>query len=213
MKLRPELPPLIPRIAALRVSDRGYPVPFFVQWIHGQPDFRIMDPAAMSACVDDDLCWICGQRLGRFKAFVSGPMCGVNRTSAEPPSHKDCGEWAVQACPFLARPNMVRREDELSRKSMANVAGTAITRNPGAVMVWTTTSFTIFDDGNGKPLFKMADPVSVSWWKEMRPATRAEVLESVNTGLPFLIDMCEGRPEDLAALVELRADFEKYLPA
>ena len=39
------LPPMPSRIAALPVDERGYPVPWFVAWIDGKPEFRCADPA------------------------------------------------------------------------------------------------------------------------------------------------------------------------
>jgi hypothetical protein len=38
--IRPELPPLPPRIAKLPLSDRGYPVPWFVQWLVRCPNCK-----------------------------------------------------------------------------------------------------------------------------------------------------------------------------
>jgi hypothetical protein len=35
-------------------------------------------------------------------SFVVGPMCGINRNSAEPPSHKECAQWSARNCPFLS---------------------------------------------------------------------------------------------------------------
>ena len=34
----------------------------------------------------------------------------MNRTSAEPPSHRDCAEFAVKACPFLTQRELTRRK-------------------------------------------------------------------------------------------------------
>lgn len=203
---------MIPRIAKLPVSSRGYPVPFFVQWINGEPDFRVMDRDKWLLCVTQKLCWVCGEKLGVNKAFIAGPMCAINRTSAEPPAHKDCGEWTIQACPFLVRPKMTRREDELSRAAQENVAGTSITRNPGAAMVWVTNKYKVFDDGYGKPLIEIGEPLSVSWWAEGKPATYAQVNESISTGLPLLEKMCAGQEDDLAELARRREALEPWLP-
>jgi len=197
--VRKDLPPLIPRIAALPVDERGYPVPFFVAWINGKPEFRMADSAKLVRCVKEKLCWVCGQKLGRNMAFVIGPMCAVNRTTAEPPSHLDCAEWSVKGCPFLSKPQMVRREDELTESNKGNVAGEMITRNPGVILIWVTRSYRIFQDPSGKPLFQIGEPDHTSWWRLGRPATRAEVLESIQSGIPLLEAKCEG-PDDLKAL-------------
>jgi hypothetical protein len=41
----------------------GLPVPYFVKWIDGKPDFRIMDPERVANCVNNHLCGICGKKL------------------------------------------------------------------------------------------------------------------------------------------------------
>ncbi len=199
--VRPGLPKLTDRIAALPVSESGYPIPFFVAWVDGRPEFRLADPAKQAACVKLRLCWTCGQQLGLYKAFVIGPMCAINRVSGDPPSHVDCAGWSVRGCPFLSRPNMVRREDELTEKNKGNVPGIMIERNPGVSLIWVTKSFKLFPDHAGKPLMEIGEPEEVSWWREGRPATRAEVLESIESGLPLLLAMCEqeSTPERQAA--------------
>jgi hypothetical protein len=189
-RLRADLPPLIPRIAALPVDERGYPVPFFVAWIEGKPDFRVADPAKLARCVKEKLCWVCGDVLGAYKTFTIGPMCAVNRTTAEPPEHRECAEWSVLGCPFLSRPNMVRREDETTAEYEQHVAGVMIKRNPGVIAIWTTKNFNFFPDGAGRFLIRIGEPEHVSWWREGRRAARAEIMASIETGLPLLQNQC-----------------------
>src|ERR1700752_594778 len=124
------------RIAGLQRDHRGYPVPWFVVWLdeHEQPvapgegraEFRVLAPGAIRDAVRG-ACWICGQRMGRHMTFVIGPMCAVNRTSADPPSHHDCATYAARACPFLARPQARRRENAMPGESV-EPAGTMIKR-------------------------------------------------------------------------------------
>lgn len=210
-KLRSDLPPLPSRIAALPVDERGYPVPFFVAYPDGKPDFRVADARKVNLCLANHLCWVCGQRLGHFKSFPIGPMCAVSRTTAEPPSHLECAEWSVKACPFLSRPHMVRREDEVTERTAGNVAGVMFERNPGVTAIWTTFTFGLFPDGKGKMLIGVGDPVSVSWWREGRAATRAEVMESLETGLQALIEVCLSG-EDVPGLRDAVHQTYKYLP-
>src|SRR5580692_7475343 len=94
------------RMTALPIDERGYPVPWFVDWIDGKPEFRAMDPRKFVRAIKEKLCWVCGQRLGVNVCFVAGPMCGINRTSSEPPSHRECAVWSAQNCPFLNNPRM-----------------------------------------------------------------------------------------------------------
>ena len=84
--LRRSLDPLPPQMARLPIA-RGYPVPWFVAWVDGRPEFRAVRPGQVEHALKHRLCWVCGTSLGRFKTFVIGPMCGINRTTAEPPCH------------------------------------------------------------------------------------------------------------------------------
>lgn len=206
------MPALTERIARLPVDERGYPVPFFVTWFDGKPDFRIADTEKLVRCVKEKLCWTCGEPLGKFMAFPIGPMCSVTRTTAEPPNHRECAEWSVKGCPFLSRPGMVRREDEVTKAGKDRVAGIMIDRNPGVTAIWSTREFKLFPDQKGGVLFNVGTPDSVSWWREGRTATRAEVEESVQTGLPFLLKVCDG-PEDVAALQRSVVVAVRYWPS
>lgn len=182
--LRPGLPPLPDRMRSLPTDARGYPVPWFVAWVDGVPDFRTADARKQYRCVTEHRCWLCGERLGSYLAFVIGPMCAVNRISSEPPSHRACAEFAVQACPFLVRPAAQRREANLPTEAIP-AAGHTIARNPGVALVWITRGYTVVEAPGGV-LFHVGEPVEVHAWAEGRAATPEEVHESVRTGLPSL---------------------------
>jgi hypothetical protein len=98
------------RIAKLPRDDRGYPVPWFVAWVDGRPDFRVIEGGRIFEALKERRCWVCGEKLGRYLAFVIGPMCAINRITSEPPSHRDCALFAARACPFLTMPRMKRNE-------------------------------------------------------------------------------------------------------
>lgn len=217
-ELRSELPPLTKRIARLPLDHRGYPVPWFVEWVEGdgpgvenltavpigqgRPDFRIMSGERRAIAHREGRCWVCGEPLGRFKAFLVGPMCAVNRTSAEPPSHRDCAEWSAVACPFLTRPHARRRDHDMPEEM--NVPGYAIKRNPGVALVWVVEKYRLRSVPNGV-LFDIGEPVDVGWYAEGREATRAEVMESIESGLPALQELADaqaGGSDALAAEVE-----------
>ena len=210
--LRPELEPLPSRMQALSVDERGYVVPWFVDWLDGKPEFRAMDMKKWIRAVREKLCWVCGQRLGRYMTFVAGPMCGINRTSSEPPSHLDCAEWSARNCPFLSNSKSIRRVDETIGADMSNVAGMALTRNPGVTMLWTCNNYSVFDDGRGKPLLHMGEPVHVKWYAEGLPATRQQVEESIASGLPALVAVAQQQEGAMKFLDEARQRFERHLP-
>lgn len=176
-------------IKALPRDKRGYPVPAFVEWFDGEPDFRVISPKFMVKCITEHCCWICGKPITeRTFSFVLGPMCAVNRINSEPPNHNACAMFAAINCPFLAHPKMKRNERDLPEHR--HTAGIHIDRNPGCSLVWQTMSYTpqVVDNG---VLFQVGDPVRVDAYAEGRRATREEVAESVRTGLPFLVEAAE----------------------
>lgn len=201
--LRPELEPLPARLQVLPVA-RGYPVPWFVAWIDGGPEFRMVEAGKRDKAIIERRCWVCGDHLGRYMTFVLGPMCGINRTSAEPPCHLECAQWSARNCPFLSRPNMERREDEFTAQA-SPVPGFMIRRNPGVTLLWTTRSYDLFDDGKGGVLLSIGDPTCLEWYAKGRPATRDEVVESVLTGLPILTDIAAQEGPDALLDLERRA--------
>lgn len=199
--------PVPKRMQSLPVDKRGYPVPFFIDWVdengfpgpHGQgrPDFRAMRVEALLACSRGRVCWICGQEMGSFKAFVIGPMCMVNRTISEPPSHLECATFAAMACPFLANPEAHRAKRP---NDAIDAPGAPICRNPGVAVVWVTKTFKTFSarsghmggvDFNRGLLFALGEPTRVECFREGRRATRAEVMASIKSGLPELERIAE----------------------
>lgn len=181
-----KLPSMPARIAKLPRDHRGYPVPYFVAWIDGKPDHRIADQRKMERARERGLCNLCGEALGTYKAFVIGPMCSINRISAEPPSHRDCAEFAVRACPFLSIPAKSRRDHNLP-EAHDEAPGNMIHRNPGVALIWITKTFTYFREDKGT-LYRLGDPETTLWFCEGRPATHGEAMQSMTTGLPILMD-------------------------
>jgi hypothetical protein len=207
--LREGLPPLPDQLADAPIDERGFPVPWFVAWIDGKPDFRCMDSRKLVRAVEDRLCWTCGGALGAHKVFAIGPMCAVSRSTAEPPSHLACAEFAVKACPFLTEPKRHRREKDMPATRLE--VGEMIKRNPGVTALWTTKKYDVFRVENGI-MFTLGPALSVSWWCRGRAATRDEVIASMETGLPTLREMSDNA-KDLADLEQAYAEAQRLLPA
>jgi hypothetical protein len=215
--LRPELPTPIPQRILRLPIHRGYPVPWFVTWVNekdepqprgqGTPEFRVITRHVIAEAHGRSLCWICGGPLGRYRTFVIGPMCAVNRTSAEPPGHRECGDWSARACPFLSRPHARRREAGLPEEAVSP-GGIMLRRNPGVSLVWTTERYRLRHDPNGGILFNIGDPHAVAWYCEGRPASYDEVWASIESGLPNLRELCDTP----AAHAALDAYIERALP-
>jgi hypothetical protein len=199
----------------LPIDERGFPVPWFVDWPDGKPDHRVIDGRKFYAAVKQQRCWVCGVRLGRVKASVIGPMCAVNRITSEPPCHPQCARYAVVACPFLSKPRARRNEKELP-EGRREAAGIALDRNPGIGVVWeslhASKPFSPMAGQQGT-LFELGAPHRVTWWREGRPASCDEVRESIFAGLPALLQVAhqEG-PEAVAALAEATVKAMKLLP-
>lgn len=186
--LRDSLPPLPDRMKKLPVDERGYPVPWFVGWVEGKPDFRVVRPGGIAIAYKKNLCWICGDYMGTHKALVIGPMCAVNRVTSEPASHLECAQFAVKACPFLTLPQAKYRQANMPEHNKA--AGVPLSRNPGVSVIWVTLHYVPFKVGTGY-LFKLSAPVQLEWWREGRVATRAECYTSMRGGMPALIEAAE----------------------
>jgi hypothetical protein len=108
---------------------------------------------------------------------------------------------------------MARREGGL--EDTTATAGIMIARNPGVSCLWTTRSpgAAPFDDGAGGLLLNLFPPTALAWFREGRTATRAEVLESVESGLPQLRALAEqDGPEAVAELERLRGLAEPCWP-
>jgi hypothetical protein len=180
-------------VGRLPHDRHGRPVPWFVAWIDGVPDFRVLRSNAPARALAGNLCWVCGQQFTPIdsRAFVVGPMCVVNKNSAEPPAHYLCAAYSAQTCPFLTRPGMTRRDRHLP-EGVEDPPGGFITRNPGVAAVWVARSNTwrpVAVDGG--LLFDLGQARRVEWYAQGREATRAEVMDSLRTGLPALRELAE----------------------
>jgi hypothetical protein len=218
-----ELPPIPPKIAKLRLDRRGYPVPWFVQWMKGiqpteageigaEPDFRIISGEKRVRAYTTGLCWICGEQMGAHRIFPIGPMCLINLTTQEPPCHRACAEYAVQACPFLTQPRRRRNGEGLPEGATAD--GEMIERNPGVTALVEAKSYFRFNDDEGGWLIKLVEPIRVDWWAHGRQAMRKEVKVSIDSGLPLLsrLAMAEGE-EAMDELARLTGKAMRWMPA
>lgn len=203
--------PMPERIAALPRDHRGFPVPWFVAWIDDKPHFPTMSEQRLQQAIEDDRCWICGHPIeGPLRAYVVGPMCAVNRTSGEPPSHEMCADYAARACPFLANPDRARKP---RIEGQREPAGRAIYRNPGVALVWVTRGTRLKDDGRGGLLFDIGDPVLTRWYAHGGAATREEAEASMDSGVELLREVAEEQgPGAVLKLAEMVAAAKRLLP-
>lgn len=198
----------------LPIDARGYPVPWFVQWVDGAPDFRIMDRAKWARALRFGNCWLCGDPCGKQRTFVIGPMCAINRTTSEPGCHYDCAEFAALACPFMTLPAAQYRSANLPPNTQTP-GGVAITRNPGVTCLWSTIEWSVFRATVGAPgqLIHLGEPREVRWFARARAATRDEVEDSIRGGFPLLEEAARAQGlNSVATLHSMRAAFSRWLP-
>ena len=169
---------------------RGFMVPWFVTWIDGAPEFRAMDINKMRLAIRQRRCWICGDVMkGINNPFVVGPMCIVNRISAEPPNHVECARYAAMVCPFLSRPHMIRRStDDIKQEIHMSEAGHP--RNPSACVLYFTRGWQLMhtprEMGGAGVLFEMGAAVGTEWYANGRRATRTEARNAFESGIEIL---------------------------
>lgn len=208
------LPTPPPRIARLPRNKAGYPVPWFVDYVNGEPDFRLADTRKLQGAITLGVCWLCGDSLRNEVlgpaatqfAYVIGPMCAVNRVSSEPPSHRDCALYAAAACPFLTTPGMRRRDDLPDGTVLPD--GEMIRRNPGVTLVWITNTWRMV---GGQQLFDVGEPAETLWFREGRPATAEEAHDAIDSGMPILRSAAEQDTEPERALAGLGKQYARVL--
>jgi len=104
-----------PRIARLERDARGYPIPWNVlRGDDGTPFFTVNDDRKRHRALCEELCPICGERLGRWKWFVGGPLSAFdpNGWFIDLPMHAECARFALATCPYLAAPKWLAREEK-----------------------------------------------------------------------------------------------------
>jgi hypothetical protein len=114
------------RIARLPLTARGYPALFFAAVVDGEPDIRRVSAAKFHRCVKERLCWLCGEALDEIMVFVVSKQAAESRIWFEPPCHRECAEYALAVCPFIADPTRRQRNG---------------TPHPGEYVLYETASY------------------------------------------------------------------------
>ena len=196
--------PLLPdRIGRLPLDRRGIPVPWFVSWRDGTPYFPVIDREKLKTAWAEELCWVCGEKLGSYRGWVMGPMSVIEGATPEPPSHHECAAFSACHCPHLSTP--AAKYNETADPMPGHAPQVNISRiRSGVVAIWITKGrgAAPFAAGSGT-LFKLNPPSRIEWYARGRPANRAEVQDAIALVSPVLRDAAEAEHR--------RAEFERRL--
>ena len=114
------------RLARLPKTQLGYPALFFAVVIDGEPDIRRVSATKFHRCVNEKLCWLCGEPLDELVTFVVTKEMAKLGKWFEPPCHRECAEYAMAVCPFILNPDRRYRNG---------------VRCPGDYELYTTSSY------------------------------------------------------------------------
>jgi hypothetical protein len=174
LKERLALP--LPRRLRTRPRDkRGYPIPFIVLIDKsGEPQFTINDWRQVGQCITKKLCSICGKRFDDGYWFVGGSRCFMHEHGAflDAPMHRECAEYALQVCPFLAARNYSGRIDDRKLKPGDTPDDMVMVRvdhmlpaQPERFGLGRAASYRLVHPARGETIFVVDHWAHVEWWR------------------------------------------------
>lgn len=214
------IPPIPQSMQDLPRDPRGYPIPFFVMWFDGKPDFRISDMRNIYRCTLERLCMICGKPLPSDEGvFAMGPLSTINRANDEPPMHRVCAEFSAQTCPWMLRPGMKRitkpmpdgtldAAEQNARELVQSTPGAVYSGAPEVWSLYDASHYTVEVMDNKTLMFFLGPPREMYWYRAGRRATYDEVVDALSAGAAFLrnhptMDSPEGHKQLDDAMTEL----------
>lgn len=136
-------------LSHLKIDSRGYPIPYFVTWINGKPEFRFLDHHRLEMIIDRKVCHICGKKLpDNLFYFIAGPLGLKNRISTDAGMHLVCAEFSLRACPHLFLQKAERRDNDPIAKQFGMKDPNQILEKPDTLyLVKTDKIKRIFENG------------------------------------------------------------------
>ena len=176
-------------MAALPLDGRGLPVPHFVPWFDGEPDFSRVKPGALEFSHQNNLCWLCNEFLGVSKWFILDDITRcINRTASHLPSHRACAEFAAKNYPCMTQ------------------------AQHGCSCLWETNAYRVFTDLEGRITIDIGEASGATFWCDGRKASQEQVLESVRNSIGKLQAEAIGNgPMAMVELVRKVEDFRRWL--
>ena len=145
--------------------------------------FTVNDDRKAWRALREGLCPICGERLGRFLWLVGGPRSAFHPGGCylDLPGHRECMEFALQTCPYLAAPKYLGRIDVAHPEQLPPEARVVLdeTMSPDRPEIFVAVachSVEMLERGPLQPYLKPAPPfLDYTFWRhgQQIPAHRA----------------------------------------
>jgi hypothetical protein len=184
------------RVARLDRDKRGYPIPWNVlRNDNGFPFFTVNDDRRGWLALRGELCPICGERLGRFRYYVGGPLSAFhpNGWFLDLPGHYDCIRFALQTCPYIAAPKYLGRVDvvhaeQLPPEARVLLDDTQIPERPEVFVALAGSRVEIGEPrGPGGALIPYTRPrppyLGIEYWRHGRRLSEIEAMPFLRAAL------------------------------
>lgn len=179
--------PIPERLARRPRDSRGYPIPASVQIdAQGKPDFRVTDVRQWQSLVSRRCCALCAEPLGRHLAFVGGPLSHKSRFFTDAAMHKECAEYALKVCPFLAAPRFKFANPEHLRVAEGQelvINGLASDTRPERFFLGITRGFQVVSV-SGEIVLQAEPWESTTWWRQGEPMAQDEAPSTMTEPVP-----------------------------
>lgn len=181
------------RVARLEHDERGYPIPWNVlRGTDGTPFFIVNDDRKAWRALRAELCPICGERLGSWRWFVGGPQSAFHPAGCyfDLPGHRECVEYALQVCPYLAIPKYLRHTDavanaeKLPAEARLLLDETILPDRPEVMVAVCASGIELLERGRLQPYLKPVPPFrGWSFWRHGKRLGDAEALPYLKASL------------------------------
>lgn len=158
--IKPGDVPKPPRVAMLDVDDRGYPIFYIIQPPEGRTvHFRVENYEHVLKCGTRKLCGVCGQGLDYRIWFLGSRRDVEEREFAGAPMHRECMDYSLLVCPFLAGRVTPKHQDLGPQYAPSPLVKAERLPEMG---LYCTRSFTV-SVVRGQPIFKVAPATAIEW--------------------------------------------------
>ena len=181
------------RVARLPQDSRGYPIPWNVLKAgDGTPFFIVNDDRKAFRALRENRCPICGEHLGRWRWLVGGPLSAFdpNGYYFDLPGHRDCIEYALQVCPYLAIPKYLRHTDAIAHaeklppECRVLLDETIIPERPEVMVAVCAAKIELADRGPLQPYLKPVQPFTDwTYWRHGKQINEAQAMPYLRAAL------------------------------